>query len=198
MSRGHDEITAVSSMNKRHKLDLYETNEKITRLLTGRVNLNGRRVLECCCGPGAMAAVLRPLCERLTTNDLDPQHPADHHLHAATPYLYHLVQPDWTITNPPFSEAEDILPAAFAGSQIGVAFLLRLSYLEPVAARGQRTGRASWLQRHSHELSHLIIVNPRPRFRPGTKGTDSVTVAWMVWQHDHSGGTEVIFVQGWR
>jgi hypothetical protein len=182
-------------MKKRHKLDLYETNSQLTAVLVNHLTLCGC-VLEACCGPGGMAEALHPAF--VITNDIDPSHSAHYHFDAASPELYNRVRPDWTVTNPPFSAVEDILPAAYAGSRVGVAFLLRLSYLEPVAARGQRTGRASWLQRHSHELSHLIIVNPRPRFRPGTKNTDSVTVAWMVWQHGHCQGTKVIFVQGWR
>ena len=184
-------------MKKRHKNDLYETDRKLTAVLTSHIGLSGR-VLECCAGRGAMAAALpNPHVSRLITNDIDAALNPELNYNAASKALYDLTKPDWTVTNPPFSEAEDILPAAYAGSRVGVAFLLRLSYLEPIASRGNRTGRADWLRQHQNEMSHLIVVNPRPRFRLDTRNTDSVTVAWMVWQHGWGGGTAVRFVQGW-
>ncbi len=62
-------------------------------------------------------------------------------------------------------------------ARVGVAFLLRLSYLEPC------WDRADWLVQHP--VSKLIVL-PRISFT-GDHKTDSVTCGWFVWV---KGGTE--------
>jgi hypothetical protein len=84
-----------------------------------------------------------------------------------------------------------ILENAYRAAHVGVAFLLRLSFLEPT------NGRAAWLQAHEAELSHLLIFgSPRPSFTDDGR-TDSATVAWMVWRRGWTGRTQVRFVTGW-
>lgn len=100
-------------------------------------------------------------------------------------------RPQWVITNPPFNQAESIIPLAFNYATEGVAMLLRLSFLEPTKGRG------NWLADHQYCLSNLIILgSPRPSFTG--KGTDTCTVAWMVWRKEWAGGgTQVEFVTNW-
>lgn len=100
-------------------------------------------------------------------------------------------RPQWVITNPPFNQAEAIVPLAFDYATEGVAMLLRLSYLEPTKGRGE------WLAEHQSQLSNLIILgSPRPSFTG--KGTDTCTTAWMVWRKDWVGSnTQVEFVTNW-
>lgn len=93
---------------------------------------------------------------------------------------------DFTITNPPFNLAHAILPRAFDYSKVGVAMILRLSFLEPAR------NRSTWLDDYSQNLRLIMPFNPRPKFRKGEinpdtgrlYGTDSVTTAWMVWIKD--------------
>ena len=77
----------------------------------------------------------------------------------------------WTITNPLFNLASQIVPKAYAASSVGVAFLLRLSYLEPCVDRG------NWLAQHP---PNKLIIMPRISFT-GDGKTDSATTAWFVW-----------------
>ena len=83
---------------------------------------------------------------------------------------------DWVVSNPPFSIAHEIVPLALEHARVGVAMLLRLSFLEPVK------NRVAFLQAHPPTS---ITVLPRISFT-GDGKTDSVTCAWLVWQKDES------------
>ncbi len=183
----------------RKNLDLYETDEMLTRHLLQRVNIRGT-VIEPAAGPGAMARVLIAHGCQVITNDIDPQHPTDTHADATDPLApmwSPYARPDWVVANPPFVVAHDILPLAYSAAKIGVAFLLRLSYLEPCQNRGP------WLDKHAGNFTDLIIFGqPRPSFT-GNGRTDNVTTAWMVWQKpvyapvmDYS--TRLHFVPNWK
>jgi hypothetical protein len=179
--------------NGRRPFDFYPTHAAVTAVLLDHVTIAGR-VLEPCAGAGDMARVLRahaPITA-VATNDYDPSRRADFHGDAADPMAtcYTAGRSDWVVTNPPFSQAAGILQTAYAQARVGAAFLLRLSFAEPA------NGRGAWLAAHAGRLSHLIVLNPRPSFT-GDGKTDSVTAAWFVWQHAHSGGAAVSFVTGW-
>lgn len=171
-------IIAREAVVNRVANDFYPTQKRLVDLLLAKVKIEGT-VFEPCAGDGAIARHF-PNC---ITNDLHPREEiaTDFTLNAADPDSW-LVFPqcDWVVTNPPFKLASEILPLAFDRASVGVAFLLRLTYLEPTKNRGD------WLQEHSDSMTHLIPVSPRPRFRYDTKGSDSVTCAWFVWQKDWS------------
>jgi hypothetical protein len=152
--------------------DFYPTPAWATQELLRHVNIRGS-LFECCVGKGDIANVLRSeIGPMVVTNDIDKAHHADVHFDASQDKLWQL-RPDWTITNPPFSCAIDIVKRAHAASRVGVAMLLRLSFLEPTEDRG------AWLNDNPPQK---IIVLPRISFT-GDGKTDSVTCAWMVWQN---------------
>lgn len=153
-------------------------------------------IFEPCAGQGAISNVLRDsdrmVCDSDITWDLsDDQSDMPCPKDATTSDFWQywannmrnmpsIDRRNWaTVTNPPFNQAADILPLAYEHSPWGVAFLLRLSYLEPTE------NRADWLQQHADNLRYVIPVSPRPRFRKAA-GADSVTVTWMVWQKQWS------------
>lgn len=157
----------------RREHDFYPTPQLATRELLSRVNIRGR-VLECCSGAGD---IVTPLTEdkRITlvdTNDLDRRHLAKWHEDATDAAWWKtLPEYDWIVTNPIFLSAHKILPLAVKHAKIGVAFLLRITYLEPCEGRGL------WL---SELPPDGLIVLPRISFTEDG-GTDSATCAWMVW-----------------
>lgn len=111
------------------------------------------------------------------TNDVDPAREATYHLDAAAPESWRTFPAvDWHVSNPPFNRALRILSLALPHARVGVAFLLRLTFLEPT----KLDGRGDWLE--AHPLSRLIVL-PRIPFKGG-RATDSVTCAWMIWQRD--------------
>lgn len=166
----------------RRPMDFYETPPHYIAALLAEVNIYGR-VYEPCVGEGAIAGALRglPSVHKVITNDLDEDRAADRHEDSTRPLPAPEAFPyfdfDWIITNPPFSNAIDILEAMWANAH-NLAFLARLSFLEPVE------GREEFLTEHPPQQ---IIVLPRYSFRlndAGKKATDSMTCCWLVWHKE--------------
>lgn len=182
--------------------DYYPTPEPITQaLIDARLRLP-TMVVEPCSGNDAIATVLRGNKHTVSTYDIQrsPTHDATQkHFWESVALGFRVANlTDWAVvTNPPFSIAHQIIPLAYEYSPWGIAMLLRLTYLEPAA------NRAEWLQDHADNLRLVMPVNPRPRFKKSTKGTDSCTVAWMVWDKRWSWRSLGIesplrFLSGWR
>jgi hypothetical protein len=108
----------------------------------------------------------------------------DYHYDAATDELWQKVaRPDWVIGNPPFNQLVPILRRSLAHSHLGVAFILRLTALEPACTRSER---GELLDEYADNLRYVMpFSGPRPSFTDDGK-TDSVTTAWFVWMHGHS------------
>lgn len=183
---------------KRRPLDQYPTETAVTESLLRRVPNIGGIVIEACAGDGLMARKIQqhPGVTAVVTNDIDHTQPSLYHNDAADPWSpVWKLHSHWTITNPPFLDAPRILPVAMDHSRVGVAFLLRLTYLEPAQ------NRFVWLDDHADCMTNLIIFGqPRPSFT-GDGKTDSVTTAWMVWQRDFSWrrlGVSPPFIFEWR
>ena len=80
---------------------------------------------------------------------------------------------NWVVSNPPFNQAFEILQRAFE-TEANIAFLLRLSFLEPTFQRQEFLAK--------HPPTKLIVL---PRFSFTADGkTDSVTCAWMIWERN--------------
>lgn len=180
--------------------DFYPTRDAtaLTRRLKEVVNIRGQ-VFCPTAGDGAIANEFYGSI----TNDLHPYEgfECDYQIDATLPELWEVVDADggfdWAVENIPFSLAPKILPLALEHARVGVAFLLRLSYLEPCG------DRATWFQEHADQMVAQIVFNPRPKFRSDTSGTDSFTVIWLVWRKDWSWEDRGIvcpfqFVSGWR
>lgn len=163
--------------NGRRHLDLYPTEERVTRAFLGVEDVGGVAA-EPCAGPGLMARVLTAdgRFTSVITNDINRSYPTDYHADAANWMAAIWREPvDWVITNPPFNVAHKILPLAMRAAQVGVAFLLRITYAEPARNRGE------WLDMHADQMTRFMPLNPRPSFT-GDGKTDSTTVAWFVWR----------------
>jgi hypothetical protein len=182
----------------RQPLDFYPTPSLLTWALLGSHRFvpwrNKATVLEPCNGEGAISDVLKEsgLFRLVDTADIDETKPAALTMDAADPGAWaRMARYDWVISNPPYSQAPAILPLAFQNCRVGMAMLLRLSYLEPCE------NRARWLA--EHPPAKLIVFNPGPKFRADTSGSDSVTSAWFIW-HRFGGnlGTELEFCTNWR
>lgn len=100
---------------------------------------------------------------------------ADTHLDATTDDFVHAyaeenIPPDWVVTSPPYRHAFAILKQALRVGRIGVAFKLRLTFLEPTKTRGQ------WLRDNP---PCRVVMLPRATYR-GRKC--SSTEAWFIWE----------------
>ncbi len=175
----------VTTPLQRVSNDFYPTPEPVTEALLNAVDLQGK-VLEPCAGHGAISDVLRSGgCTVLESDLVWESEVGAQPMDASEEKFWQywdarLTGIDWTVTNPPFSLAEAILPLAFQYSAQGCAFLLRLSYLEPTK------GRRDFLASSADCLRYVIPVSPRVRFRSDTRGSESVTCAWFVWDKSFS------------
>lgn len=167
--------------------EFYETPEAFSTYLLKEAHISGR-VLEPCVGNGAIVATssrFKPAynARQWITNDLDPRWTADHHLDATQPELWNAVgRVDWTVTNPPFSPALEIIEHALNHSRVGVAMHLRASIHEVLKTGKRRT----WM--YEHPPTEILWL---PRFayqRSRTTGqwtTDSVCACWVIWRPGH-------------
>jgi hypothetical protein len=165
----------IVDTGERSDFDYYPTPSFMVRsLLHFHPAIAKSIVLECCSGGDAITNVLRQEfgCT-VHTNDLDPRQPAQSHGDATADVYWreHAPAVDWVVTNPPFNVAIWILRRAVAHARIGVAFLLRKTFLEPTDDRGP------WLQEHPPTR---IIGQPRYSFRGS--GSDSVSADWVIWE----------------
>ena len=83
-------------------------------------------------------------------------------------------RPAWVVGNPPFNEAEAHVRMALDTAQVGVAFLLRLAFLEGAKRR------AFWTQ---HPAASVHVLVSRPSFTGGA--TDSAAYGFFVWRRNH-------------
>lgn len=174
---GRDLFGAVSAADTgmRSGFDFYPTPGWMVRsLLHFHPAIARSTVLECCSGRDDITRVLRDEADcTVYTNDLDPRHPAETHYDATNgKYWMHQAPPvEWVISNLPFNVAMKILPLALMHARVGVAFLLRKTFLEPTEERGP------WLEVHPPTRA---IGEPRYAFRGS--GSDSVSCDWYLWE----------------
>ena len=168
----------------------------MTRSLLHHVPEICGKIVEPCVGDGAISRVVLDAgrARYVVTNDIDPTQTADSHLDATLPPFWaqfgpKFGWPDWTISNPPWAMPKngpaqplEILKHALASSRVGVALLLRITFLEPC------TNRGAWLQAHPPARQ---IVLPRYSFR-GNGATDSATACWFIWAHKPLSGPAMV------
>lgn len=165
----------------RRELDRYDTPAwMVTALVKSLPELRGELLIDPCCGSGNMARQLQMAAPfaRVLTNDIDPRVQADTHRDAAVDAEVYRETSDWVVTNPPFSEAGDIVHAALrAQPRRGVAMLLRITFAEPCGATKQnpRAGRL-WL---AERPWNALFALPRHSFTGD--GSDTAACAWFVW-----------------
>lgn len=190
---------AAPRPSRRREGDVYLTPAWATEtLLEHAPDLRGQTLLDPCCGDGRMAAAVTP--ERFTEviiNDL-----SEAAVHRALPALdavdvlvryslgdatwpsLYIPAPCWVVTNPPFFAAGDIARAALQHARLGVALLLRSTWLEPCSASPKAPrGERRWLTRLPPTRQ---IMLGRVSFT-GT-GTDSAPCSWYIWTRERSGG----------
>jgi len=166
----------------RYKLDSYYTHQKLVEQLLVKYPINNRLLLEPCTGTNHITTYLKEVGYSVITNDIDKNMKADFNYDATLPILWNtidLIKQYTVITNPPFNVATKILEQALSNVD-EVCMLLRLSFLEPTADRKEL------MNRYKDNLVKVIVINPRPQFRSDSKSTDSVTVAWFIWNKKFS------------
>ena len=173
---------------RRDALDRYYTPQWVTEALLDHVGVSGN-VLEPCAGTGGVADVLERHGLNVVRCDIDrgasPKNVIKDFLNADSRVQIHIPPPAWVITNPPYATPDGRKASDFVRRAINiaprVAMLLRLSWLEPCGDR---------IDIFTEAPPSRLVILPRISFKgPGGRGkskTDSVTSAWVVWDHDDS------------
>ncbi len=160
----------------RRAFDFYPTPDWATRALLDRLPIApGASIFEPCAGDGDIVRPIEQSGHAVITSDIRPGHQLQGD--ATAKELWGGVSVDWTITNPPFNKATEILEMALRHSKVGAAFLLRLSFLEPCKNR---------VELLTSRPPSAIYILPRISFT-GDGKKDNVTCAWLVW---HFGANE--------
>ena len=180
-------------MKTRIHLDAYYTSSKLVEQLLLKYPISKDKViLECCNGKGHISTYLKQLGYEVITNDIDKE--TDSHFYFDFSKINEEFknvlnrncvsaaneQSEYTvITNPPFNVANKILENCLDIVD-EVIMLLRLSFIEPCKER------RAVLNQYKDNLVKVIPISPRPQFRSDTNGSDSVTVAWFIWNKQFS------------
>lgn len=153
----------------RRKNDFYETPSWMVASLLKHAKVPQGLICEPCAGKSAIAVELVNTGRAVEQFDIDPQFG-----HLVTDARSIQYSPDVAgiITNPPFNVSFDIVKNAVEQNK-WCAFLIRVTFLEPTKSRSPR---GAWLEKNPPSQ---IIVQPRHSFTG--KGSDSATVAWMIW-----------------
>lgn len=91
---------------------------------------------------------------------------------------------DWTITNPPFILAQEFLERAFATSDLGVAVILRIAFLE-----GKKRYENLFKYRPPSRVLQFVERVPMVKGRYDPDVSSATAYAWFVWQADWEGPT---------
>ncbi len=83
---------------------------------------------------------------------------------------------DWIITNPPFSKASAMLSHALVKARIGVAFLLRMQWLE-----GETRFREVYAERAPSLVAPFVERVPMCEGGVDLEGSTATMYAWFVW-----------------
>lgn len=164
-------------MAKRNKLEQYfTTTEAVDALMFYEPAIDGM-ILEPCHGTGSITKRLVQHGRSVYTNDTELGFEAHSNYDITFPAIWtEFPKVDYVVSNPPFNVADEILPLAWKHAKAGMAFFLRLSYLEPCDNRGP------WLEEHPPAR---IISVPRISFKKTEKSsTDLVSCAWYIWFKD--------------
>lgn len=169
----------------RRAFDFYETPRHYVSALKAVIGSPRGRAFAPCVGDHAIVRLFPKL--QWTTNDWDPKREAAYHMNAARLKLWDRATEtdgesrpfDWTIENPPFEVEQSILALALEYS-VNVAFLARLSLLEPTLKR-----TPFWAE-HGERCTKIILSRysfyamTRKDGRPGSQ-SDNQTCMWLVW-----------------
>ena len=137
-------------------------------------------VWEPACGEGHMSKVLEEYFSRVEVSDVFPYGEGE-----VIDFLSPDAEcwaPDWIITNPPFKTAEDFALRGLERADIGVALLVRSSWLEG-------TGRYARIFRpHPPKIIAQFTERvPMVKGRYDPNASTATSYAWVVWIKGHTG-----------
>lgn len=182
MSQNRSTAVMQRRVEAHDSLDDFPTPPWATRALCEWIEGNARQLCASVCREPAAnrGHMVRPLSEYFAAvegsdvHDYGAGFPQADYLFGPLPEMV-----DWTITNPPFRLAEQLIERALATSREGVAMIVRAAFLE-----GQgRFERLFSKTPPSHVLQFTErVVMHKGRLAP--EGSTATAYAWLVWMGD--------------
>ena len=199
MTKGHTAVMAAKRPALKEPapwqaLEFFPTPPWATRALVHRVFPNlrdlpaGGSAWEPCAGLGHMSDVLVEAFDRVRASDVflypfeGPARPAIRHWIERFDFLDEAAvaaaEPvDWIITNPPFTKAARMLGLALAKARIGVAFLMRMQWLE-----GAQRYAEVFARRGPTVIAPFVERVPMCEGGWDPDGSTATMYAWFVWR----------------
>lgn len=143
------------------------------------------------CGEGIMAEVLGELFSEVFAADIFPYGYGDERDYLGDDPRS--IEPDWTITNPPFSAALAFIQKALSLSRVGVAMLTRLQFLE-----GQGRWRDLWSANPPSVVAIFTdrVAMTKGEWRPGA--STATAYCWIIWVKDRPAPTQFRWIEPGR
>ena len=150
--------------------DFYVTPAWGTRALIDHEEFEGR-ILEPCCGDGAMAEVLKETGNRVIASDL-----YDLGYGKVEDFLKIERRQRNIVTNPPFNIAEAVIDHALSIADGKVCFLLRSAFIE---------GQGRWHRIYNERPpTRILVFSSRLSIYPASdnrQGGGTTSYAWFIW-----------------
>ena len=156
-------------------------------------------------GGGAFVRALEARGATVWASDINPMHGAHDALDG---WPFGGSPPAWIVGNPPFDTAQEHIESAINIARDGVAFLLRLAFLEgqdrqetfwrkhPCAEVHSFVRRPSFLERYEDGTVGPLrkrgkdgMIEMDKHGNPRKAGTDSAAYGWFIWRRNHAGPT---------
>jgi hypothetical protein len=168
--------------------DLYQTPPEAVRALL-RVERIAIPIWEPCCGPGAIARVLRQAGHQVIATDLvDYQSPDQDH--AGWDFLMERSAPpgvEAIVSNFPFKLAPEMIRHGLTLVS-RLYLLLRFAFIE---AQGRADILESGLLRRVHVFANRLPMMHRDGWQGPKIERSAYPYAWFVWDRDHPGPTTI-------
>jgi hypothetical protein len=100
---------------------------------------------------------------------------------------------DWVITNPPFRLGEDFIHRAMTIARFGIAMLARTVFIESVG-RHERIFKNNPPSRFAQFTERVPMV----KGRVDKKASTATGYAWLVWEKDRLGKSELAWIPACR
>lgn len=197
MSQNRSHAVMAQRAEARDSLDDFPTPLWATRAFVEHVLIGGgwrREQLarmacrEPACNRGYMA---RALIEYFASVDVSDVHDYGYARLADFLFPTPLKKVDWTITNPPFRLAEQFIHRALETSRVGVAMLVRSSFIE---SEGRYRGLFS--TRPPAIFAPYVERVPMVKGRLDRDASTATSYSWLVWSNEphHAGRTIVRWI----
>ncbi len=165
----------------------WATRALVEHVVAAKTGLSALTCLEPACGRGHMAVALAEYFNAVTAYDV-----FDYGFGQVSNFLttkYPARSFDWVITNPPFRLGEEFISRSMDIARCGVAMLTRTVFIESV-------GRYERLFKNNppSQFAQFTERVPMVKGRVDKKASTATGYAWLVWEKDRLGKSEVVWI----